>query len=101
LLRRVQQNVFSILAHLLTRDHPLCASAALIHFVAFRAEKERMPPKVPVVKHNEAAAHDGRCRCVAIGPASGLVLASGGDDCAVNVWRLGRPANILVSRFSS
>jgi WD40 repeat protein len=56
-----------------------------------------MPPKsVPVTKHNEVVAHDGRTRCVAIGPASGLVLATGGDDCAVNVWRLGRPANVMV-----
>lgn len=41
-------------------------------------------------------AHVGRVCSAAIGPKSHHILATGGDDAdkAVNVWRLGRPANI-------
>jgi len=57
-----------------------------------------MPPttKITLTKHNEVVAHDGRTRCVTIGPYSGLVLATGGDDNCICIWRLGKPASILV-----
>ena len=50
-----------------------------------------------VIKHNEAVAHDSGARCAAFGPQSGLVLATGGDDCTVNLWRVGRPNVLMVS----
>lgn len=57
-------------------------------------------PRVPV-KYNEVVAHDGKTRSLAIGPKTGLVLATGGDDFAANVWKLGRPTSVLVSRSCS
>jgi WD40 repeat protein len=66
-----------------------------------------MPPRylsssssssVHITQHNECVAHDGPTRTLAIGGLSGLVLASGGDDGCVNVWRLGRPAHVLSFR---
>lgn len=40
-------------------------------------------------KRHEFVAHASAVRCVALGPRSSSLLASGGDDCRVNVWRLG------------
>lgn len=48
--------------------------------------------------HNELVAHDAATQCACIGPISGLLLASGGDDNALHVWRLGSPAAIATSR---
>ena len=42
-------------------------------------------------------AHDSRTRCLRIGPKSGKVLVTGGDDRRVNLWALGKPTPILVS----
>ena len=50
------------------------------------------------VLHNELVAHDASAQCACIGPISGLLLATGGDDNALHVWRLGSPAAIATSR---
>jgi len=44
----------------------------------------------------EHAAHPDAVNCIAIGPHSDQVLATGGDDCKVNLWRIGNPQNLLV-----
>ncbi|CBN74909.1 katanin p80 subunit [Ectocarpus siliculosus] len=45
-------------------------------------------------KAHEFVAHAGKTNCVAVGPRSGQVLATGGDDKRVNVWRIGRASSI-------
>eukprot|EP00953_Heterococcus_sp_UTEX-ZZ885_P032743 17082-Heterococcus_DN1.PRE.2 len=45
-------------------------------------------------KAHEYVAHSTKVNCVAIGPHSGAVLATGGDDKRVNVWKLGRASHI-------
>ncbi|CAM9719046.1 unnamed protein product [Ectocarpus sp. 12 AP-2014] len=45
-------------------------------------------------KAHEFVAHVGKTNCVAVGPRSGQVLATGGDDKRVNVWRIGRASSI-------
>ncbi|CAM9824071.1 unnamed protein product [Hapterophycus canaliculatus] len=46
-------------------------------------------------KAHEFVAHASKTNCVAIGPRSGQVLATGGDDKQrVNVWRIGRASSI-------
>mmetsp|Transcript_7941 Transcript_7941/g.28279 ORF Transcript_7941/g.28279 Transcript_7941/m.28279 type:complete len:827 (-) Transcript_7941:62-2542(-) len=40
-------------------------------------------------KLGEFVAHAGAVNCVAVGPRSDQLLATGGDDCMVNVWRVG------------
>ncbi|CAM9674642.1 unnamed protein product, partial [Phaeothamnion confervicola] len=45
-------------------------------------------------KAHEFAAHSTETKCVAIGQHSGQVLATGGEDKRVNVWRIGRASNI-------
>ncbi len=47
---------------------------------------------------NELIAHDAPTRCVCVGPLTGQALATGGDDCALHVWRLGRPTVVMTSR---
>lgn len=47
---------------------------------------------------NELVAHDAVARCVSIGPLTGTALATGGDDCALHVWHLGRPTVMMTSR---
>jgi hypothetical protein len=44
-----------------------------------------------VYKFSDAIAHDGPTLCVSIGPTSGQVLATGGQDAFINLWRLGKP----------
>eukprot|EP00752_Nemacystus_decipiens_P010922 g9706.t1 len=45
-------------------------------------------------KAHEFVAHAVKTNCVAVGPRSGQVLATGGDDKRVNVWRIGRASSI-------
>ena len=47
---------------------------------------------------NELVAHDAAARCVCLGPLTGQSIATGGDDCALHVWRLGRPTVVLTIR---
>ena len=44
----------------------------------------------------EFVAHGHNVNCLALGPASGHVLVTGGDDRKVNMWALGKPNVILV-----
>jgi katanin p80 WD40 repeat-containing subunit B1 len=46
-------------------------------------------------KVRDLVAHQGDVNCVRIGPASGQVLASAGQDCAINLWRVDRPASLF------
>lgn len=41
-------------------------------------------------------AHSGRVQCARLGEKSGQVLATGGEDKRVNIWKVGKP-NALVS----
>ncbi len=45
-------------------------------------------------KTHEFVAHSTEVNCVAIGGKSSQVLASGGDDNKVNVWRVGNASNV-------
>ncbi|CAM9243857.1 unnamed protein product, partial [Chrysoparadoxa australica] len=45
-------------------------------------------------KAHEYVAHSTLVNCVVIGPRSGAVLATGGEDKRVNVWKVGRASNI-------
>jgi katanin p80 WD40 repeat-containing subunit B1 len=46
-------------------------------------------------KLQEFVAHTSSVNCVRFGRKSGLVFATGGDDRKVNLWRVGKPTNIL------
>ena len=45
-------------------------------------------------KVHEFVAHSTMVNCLTIGPLSNQVLATGGEDCKVNVWRVGNASNI-------
>ena len=43
------------------------------------------------------ACHESKTNCLKIGPKSGRVLVTGGQDRLVNLWAIGKPTSILVS----
>jgi WD40 repeat protein len=45
-------------------------------------------------KIQEFVAHSTRVNCLSLGPKSNQVLATGGEDCKVNIWRVGNVSNI-------
>ena len=45
----------------------------------------------------EFVAHSANVTCLAMGPASGRVMVTGGEDKKVNMWAIGKPNVILVS----
>ncbi len=47
----------------------------------------------------EFVAHSSAVNCLQIGRKSGTVFVSGGDDKKVNVWAVGKPNAIMVSRL--
>jgi len=44
-----------------------------------------------VWKLQDLVAHSGRIHCARLGEKSGQVLATGGDDKRVNIWKVGKP----------
>jgi len=44
-----------------------------------------------VWKLQDFVAHSGRVHCARLGEKSGAVLATGGDDKRVNIWKVGKP----------
>mmetsp|Transcript_1363 Transcript_1363/g.3962 ORF Transcript_1363/g.3962 Transcript_1363/m.3962 type:complete len:618 (-) Transcript_1363:75-1928(-) len=49
-----------------------------------------------VWKLQEFVAHSGSARCARLGEKSGQVLATGGEDRRVNIWKVGKP-NAMMS----
>eukprot|EP00439_Symbiodinium_sp_Y106_P086844 s244_g36.t1 len=49
-----------------------------------------------VWKLQDFVAHTGRVQCARLGEKSGQVLATGGDDKRVNIWKVGKP-NAMMS----
>ena len=49
-----------------------------------------------VWKLQDFVAHSGRVQCARLGEKSGQVLATGGDDKRVNIWKVGKP-NAMMS----
>ncbi len=47
-------------------------------------------------KISSFVAHTSRTNCLRIGPKSGRVLVTGGQDRVVNLWAIGKPTAILV-----
>lgn len=47
-------------------------------------------------KLQEFVAHSANVTCLAIGPTSGRVMVSGGEDKKVNMWAIGKP-NVILS----
>ncbi|XP_028410137.1 katanin p80 WD40 repeat-containing subunit B1-like [Dendronephthya gigantea] len=47
-------------------------------------------------KQHEFVAHGHNVNCLALGPASGSVMVTGGDDRKVNMWMVGKP-NVILS----
>lgn len=47
-------------------------------------------------KQQEFVAHGHNVNCLSLGPASGHVMVTGGDDRKVNMWALGKP-NVIMS----
>ena len=45
-------------------------------------------------KMQEFVAHSTKVNCLCFGPKSNQVLATGGEDCKVNIWRVGNVSNI-------
>ena len=43
-------------------------------------------------------AHGASVNCLALGHKSGRVLVTGGDDKKVNLWAVGKPNCIMVSK---
>ena len=52
------------------------------------------PSLSAVKKVHEFAAHATNVNCATLGPLTGQVLATGGDDKKVNVWRVGSPSSV-------
>lgn len=46
-------------------------------------------------KISSFVAHNSSTNCISLGRKSGVVFATGGEDCKVNLWRVGKAANIL------
>ena len=44
-------------------------------------------------------AHGANVNCLALGHKSGRVLVTGGDDKKVNLWAVGKPNCIMVSKL--
>lgn len=51
-------------------------------------------------KIQEFVAHSTRVNCLSIGPKSKQVLATGGEDSKVNVWRIGDVSNIWTLGYN-
>eukprot|EP00794_Sanderia_malayensis_P019228 gene19228-21155_t len=47
-------------------------------------------------KLQENVAHGSQVTCLALGPASGRVMVTGGEDRKVNMWAIGKP-NVIMS----
>ena len=47
----------------------------------------------------EFVAHSANVTCLAIGPTSGRVMVTGGEDKKVNMWAIGKPNVILVRLY--
>lgn len=45
----------------------------------------------------EIVAHASNVSSLVLGKASGRLLATGGDDCRVNLWSINKPNCIMVS----
>ena len=41
-------------------------------------------------------AHSALVKCLALGPSSGRVMVTGGEDRKVNMWAVGKPNVIMV-----
>jgi len=50
-----------------------------------------------VYRLQELVAHGSDVNCVHISRASGAFIVTGGDDCRVNLWALGKPHALAVS----
>eukprot|EP00928_Gymnodinium_smaydae_P064891 TRINITY_DN48127_c0_g1_i1.p1 TRINITY_DN48127_c0_g1~~TRINITY_DN48127_c0_g1_i1.p1 ORF type:complete len:132 (+),score=24.99 TRINITY_DN48127_c0_g1_i1:206-601(+) len=48
-----------------------------------------------VWKLQDFVAHSGRAHCARLGEKSGQVLATGGDDKRVNIWKVGKPQAMM------
>ena len=44
-------------------------------------------------------AHGANVNCLALGHKSGRVMVTGGEDKKVNMWAVGKPNCVLVSRL--
>ena len=44
-------------------------------------------------------AHGSNVSCLSLGPSSGRVMVTGGEDRKVNMWAVGKPNVILVKHF--
>lgn len=47
----------------------------------------------------EFVAHGSNVSCLSLGPSSGRVMVTGGEDRKVNMWAVGKPNVILVKHF--
>jgi anaerobic glycerol-3-phosphate dehydrogenase len=54
-------------------------------------------PIHPARKVSDFVAHSATVRCAQIGAKSGQLVVSGGDDSAVNIWRIGHAGSLRVS----
>ena len=43
-------------------------------------------------------AHGSKVTCLALSPATGRVMVTGGEDRKVNLWAIGKPNIILVRK---
>jgi katanin p80 WD40 repeat-containing subunit B1 len=50
---------------------------------------------VECTKLSEFVAHSTEVHCMCFAPQSAQLFATGGEDCRVNVWKVGSPANLL------
>ena len=44
-------------------------------------------------------AHSSNVNCLALGPTSGRVMVTGGEDRKVNMWAIGKPNVIMVGFY--
>eukprot|EP01039_Chlorochromonas_danica_P002300 gene2300-2519_t len=52
------------------------------------------------IRSQEFVAHSTQVNCLSIGPKSSQVLATGGEDCKVNIWRVGSASNIWTLGYN-
>ena len=49
----------------------------------------------------EFVAHGSAVNCLCLSPSNGRMLATGGDDRRINLWVIGKPNAIMVSKCNS
>lgn len=75
---------------------PLCLELVAVH-PPYGLSKSPEGFLFPLSYIEEIVAHASNVSSLVLGKASGRLLATGGDDCRVNLWSINKPNCIMVS----